>query len=85
MSPGYWYPCVNLVLLLVPIPAIHIAVRRHKGDSEDMAFMLAVISVLSTAGAHTACIRYLGVMGAVLGGWRCKEINFSNTVSNKLI
>ena len=85
LSPGYWYPCLNTVLLLVPIPAIYLAFRRHKGDSEDMAFMLAVLSVLSTAGAHAACIRYLGVMGAVLGGWRCREVNFSNTVSNKLI
>jgi len=85
LSPGWWYPCLNTVLLLVPIPAIYIAFRRNKGDSEDMTFMLAVLSVLSTAGAHIGSIRYLGVLGAVLGGYRCREVNFSNRVSNKLV
>ena len=85
MSDGWWYPILNAVLLIVPIPAIYLAYRQEKSDREDTVFLLAVLSVLSTVGAHAGCIRYLGVVGAILGALRCRELGVANRVSGKLI
>jgi hypothetical protein len=85
LSPSWWYPILNLLLLLISLPILYISYRHSKNDSEDAIFILSCLSCLGVVGAHAGCIRYMALLGALLGGWRCHEIARTNATSSKLI
>lgn len=47
--------------------------------------MLAVISLTAVVGSQIASLRYLGLVGVVLGFWRCSDLSQARQVSNRLI
>jgi len=63
-----------LALALVPLPAVFMAFRRSKADTEEMAFVLAVLSCVSVVGAQCWSVRYLGATGLIFAAWRCYEV-----------
>jgi hypothetical protein len=73
-SPYHWVPLLNLALALVPLPAVFVAFRRSKTDTEEMAFVLAVLSCVSVVGAQCWSVRYLGATGLIFAAWRCYEV-----------
>ena len=73
-SPYHWVPLLNLALALVPLPAVFMAFRRSKADTEEMAFVLAVLSCVSVVGAQCWSVRYLGATGLIFADWRCYEV-----------
>ena len=73
-SPYHWVPLLNLALALVPLPAVFMAFRRSKADTEEMAFVLAVLSCVSVVGAQCWSVRYLGATGLIFAAWRCYEV-----------
>jgi hypothetical protein len=84
-SPSIWLPTINLALTLVPLPAIIFSFLRRKEDSEDVLFVLAILSALPVIGAQTTPVRLLGLVGAVYAAWRCYDIGQVNQKSNRLI
>ena len=70
---------------MIPLPVIFLSYRHSKNDNEDVVFVLSCISCLGVVGAHAGCIRYLAFLGAILGGWRCRELAAINKTSSKLI
>jgi hypothetical protein len=46
-----WFPLLQLLLLLVPLPAVYLGYMKGKDDSEDVMFILALLSVLSVVGS----------------------------------
>lgn len=84
-NDNLWYPGLNLVLILVPLPAIYLGVIRRKGESEDVLFIFALLSVLSIVAAQCSSIRLLGVAGVAFGSWRCYDVGQIQADSNRLI
>jgi hypothetical protein len=74
-SPSTYLPILNLALSIVPYPAIYMGLRKHKSDTEETLFVMALLSLVAMIGGSIDCIRYLGIMGIVIGGYRCFEIN----------
>ena len=48
-------------------------------------FMLAIISLTAIVGSQIASLRYLGLVGVILGFWRCSDLGNARRVSNRLI
>jgi len=67
-------PALNVVLALLPLPAIASSFLRRKTDSEDMVFVLAIFSCVSILGAQCWSVRYLGMNGLMYAAYRCYEI-----------
>jgi hypothetical protein len=84
-NDSMFQPLLNLLLTLVPLPAIALGFIRRKGESEDMLFILALLSSLTVIGASSSSVRLLGVMGVAFGGWRCYDVGQKQGISNKLI
>ena len=84
-SDSVWYPLLNLVLLIIPLPAIALGFMRRKGESEDVLFILAIISLLPIICAQCSSVRLLGLMGTVFGAWRCYDVGVKQADSNRLI
>lgn len=84
-NDNLWYPSLHILLLLVPLPAIYLGYMRSKGDTEDVLFILALLSVLSVVGSGCSAVRLLGVSGVVFGSWRCYDIGQKQVSSNRLI
>ena len=82
---GFFTPLLNLALAAVPAPALGLGFLRRKGDSEDMMFVLAVLSAISVIGAGCSSVRLLGVTGVVFGFWRCYDLGQKQVQSNRLI
>jgi len=80
-----WFPLLQLLLLLVPIPAVYLGYLRRKDDSEDVMFILALLSVLSVVGSGCSAIRLIGVSGVVFASYRCYDIGQKQVSSNRLI
>lgn len=79
-SQSTYLPIINLALSIVPYPAIFIGLRKQKTDTEETLFVLALLSLVAMIGGSVDCVRYLGIMGIVIGGYRCFEINRSKKV-----
>jgi hypothetical protein len=84
-TDGVWYPLMNLALLIIPLPAIALGFMRRKGESEDILFILAIMSLLPVICAQCSSVRLLGVMGTVFGAWRCYDVGVKQADSNRLI
>lgn len=84
-SSSLWYPGLNLLLMFVPLPAIYLGFLRRKGESEDILFILALLSLVPVLAAQCSSIRLLGVTGVIFGSWRCYDVGQKQADSNKLI
>lgn len=84
-SPSPWMPLMNMVLLLLPIPVIYLSFLHRRGDSEDVIFILSVLSGLSVVAAQLWSIRLLAILGVVYGLWRCRQISTALTQSQRHI
>lgn len=84
-GPSIWLTIINLVLAVLPIPAIQAGVMRRQGSSEEMLFVLGILSVISIIGAQTTSVRLLGCAGAVLGFWRCYDLGVRVGQSNRVL
>ena len=84
-ADGWWYPVLNFVLLLLPLPAIVLGYLRRKGESEDILFTLAIMSSLAIVASSCASIQLLGVAGVLFGAWRCYDVGVRQADSNRLI
>jgi len=84
-TPYHWLPILNLLLALIPLPAIIVSYLRRKTDTEDMVFVLAILACVSIVGAQCWSVRYLGMSGLVFAAYRCWEIGAVHSVGNRLI
>ena len=84
-SDSWLYPLLTLVLAMVPLPAIVLGFLRRKGESEDVLFILALLSALPVMTAQCSSVRLLGVMGVAFGSWRCYDVGQKLADSNRLI
>jgi hypothetical protein len=84
-ADGWWYPVLNFVLLLLPLPAIVLGYLRRKGESEDILFTLAIMSSLAVVASSCASVQLLGVAGVLFGAWRCYDVGVKQADSNRLI
>lgn len=84
-SPSKWLPWLSFAMTLVPLPAVVFSFLRRKDDSEEMMFVLAVLSALPIIGAQSTPIRLLGVVGLLFGSWRCWDIGQTGKRSERLI
>ena len=82
---GLFYPTLNFSLMLLPLPAIVLGYLRRKNESEDILFVLALMSLVSLVGAQCSSVRLLGVMGTVFGAWRFYDVGARQADSNRLI
>ena len=80
-----WVPIMNILLIFIPLPAIYLSVVSKKSVSEDMMFMLSIISALSIIGSSVWSIRFLGLLGLLLGTQSCNEIGNNQKISNRII
>jgi hypothetical protein len=81
-SDSSYLPILNLALSIVPYPTIFIALRRQNGESEEMLFVLTLLSAVAIIGGSVDCVRYLGIMGVLSGGLRCYEIHKSKKIGS---
>jgi hypothetical protein len=73
-------------MLIVPLPGIALGVLRRKDDSsEELLFVLAIVSLLPIVGAQVNSIRYLGIVGSLFAAWRCYDIGLTQRNSDRLI
>jgi hypothetical protein len=56
-----WFPSLQILLLLVPLPAIYMGYMKSKDDSEDIMFILALLSILSVVGSGMYMYMHMGV------------------------
>jgi hypothetical protein len=76
---------INLFLLIIPLPGIILGFLRRKNESEEVMFVLSILSILGVIGAKVNSIRYVGVLGVVIAGWRCYDIGVMNKKNNRII
>lgn len=63
-------PLLNLFMAFVPLPALY-ASTRQGFFSEEILFVLALISVAPIIGGSIDCVRYLGLLGVAAAGYAC--------------
>lgn len=76
---------LNLAQLIVPIPGIILGLMRRKDESEDVLFVLAVVSAVPIIGASVSSVRYLGMIAMLLSAWRCYDVGQMKKRSNRII
>ena len=85
MLDSVWIPLLNLILIFVPLPSIYLSIFINKNTSEDVMFILSIISALPIIGASVWSIRLLGLFGLLLGTHRCNQIGNNLKLSNRVI
>ena len=84
-SSYMWVPVVNVLLALLPLPAVVLSYLRRKQDTEDSIFILAILSVVSVIAGMSWSIRYIGLAGLGYASYRCWEIGNMHKSSDRLI
>merc|ERR1711871_658324 len=84
-AQAWWVPALNGFLMLMALPALYSSLVRHRNDSDDAVFVYTLISIVPFVSAQTASIRYLGLVGLIVGAWRCMEIGTARKRGNTLI
>jgi hypothetical protein len=79
------WPLINLALLCLPLPALLKGIAWKRGDSEEILFVLAVLSLVPVFAAQIGSLRYLGVLGMVLSSWRGYHLGKVQQQSDALI
>jgi hypothetical protein len=80
-----WLIIVNFIEGLVPLPAVILSAMKRKNESEELVFVLAVLSLLPLVGSHANCIRFIGGVSTVYASWRCYEIGQKHSLSERII
>jgi len=84
-SPTLWYPILNFILLLLPMPSIILGYLNRSNDTEDIHFVLSIVSSLSIIGSQCMVIRLLGIVGLIYSSKRCYDIGKRNKKSRRII
>ena len=84
-ASSMWLPWLTLLLMLVPLPAIVLGIIRRKDETEELMFVLAVLSLAAAVGAQIMSVRILGVMGLVYGMSGVATAGTTHMQSNRLI
>jgi hypothetical protein len=69
-----WVTLLHVGLLLVALPGVILSFLRRRNESEDLMFVLAVVSLLSAILSQIWSIRLLGLISALYAAWRCHDI-----------
>jgi hypothetical protein len=80
-----WLIASNLILALLPIPAVVLSLIKRKNESDELMFALAIFCVLSLIGSHANSIRFLGGIATVYASWRCYDIGSRSAASSRFI
>ena len=84
-QPSTFLSLLNLFFVLVPLPSICTSFLGRSGESEDVAFIMAVFCTLSLFGGQIWSIRLLGAAGSVYGFWHCYDLSLLQQKSNALL
>ena len=84
-SSSLWYPVINFFLLLMPIPSIVLEYLQRSRDTEDLHFVLSIVSSLPIIGSQNLVIRLLGIVGLACSAKRCYDIGKRNKKSRRII
>lgn len=85
VSQSIWIPLLNFGLIFVPLPSILLSASPSVDPTEDTMFILSIISALSIIGSNIWSIRFLGLLGLVMGTQKCNEIGNKQRLSNRTI
>jgi hypothetical protein len=86
LNESSWMPLFNTMLVVLPLPAIYIGgTERRSGFTEDVMFVLAIVSIVPVFAAQINCLRYLGVTGLLFAAWRGYNISSLQHRSDLLI
>lgn len=81
-----WYlPALNAFLSVLPLPALYVSIAKVKGVTEEMLFVLALVCIAAVVGGSVDCVRYLGLTGAIVAGWRCYSLHKTHKVVHSTI
>ena len=80
-----WVPLLNLLMMLVPLPAILLSFARRSGESEDVLFILAVLSCVPVIGAGVNSVRLLGSAGTIFASCACYQLSASLRKSQRML
>eukprot|EP00981_Chlorochromonas_danica_P000108 scaffold36_cov191-Ochromonas_danica.AAC.22 len=76
---------LNAVLAILPFPAIYASMTKSQGVTQEVVFVLAIVSMASIIGGSIDCVRYLGLVGAVSAGYRCYMLSSNSRTQNSII
>jgi len=84
-ASGWLEPTLAMLGLVLPLPAIAAALVQRRDDSDDLIFVLALLSALGTMLAPLWSLRLLGVMGVLLGSRRLTELGAMRKISDRIL
>lgn len=84
-SKSMWMPLLNLLMMVVPLPAILLSFARRSSESEDVLFILAVLSCVPVIGAGINSVRLLGCAGTLFASYACFQLSASLKKSQRLL
>jgi hypothetical protein len=85
-SAGSWLdPALAVLGLALPLPVIVAALAQRRHDSDDLIFVLALLSALGTMLAPLWSLRLLGITGVLLGSRRLTELGAMRKISDRLL
>lgn len=79
------WPLINLVLVLAPLPGVISGLFPRVGRSEDIIFVLAVLSLVPVFAAQISSLRYLGIVGMLFAAWKGYRVSDLQHRSDRLI
>ena len=80
------WPLLNLAQILAPLPGIFLGVSsQRRGDSEEILFVLAIVSLVPVFASQISSLRYLGIAGMLFAVWRGYKIGDLQARSDGLI
>jgi hypothetical protein len=84
-ADGWLDPTLAVLGLALPLPVIAAALAQRRDDSEDLIFVLALLSALGTMLAPLWSLRLLGITGVLLGSRRLTELEAMRKISDRLL
>lgn len=79
------WPIINLLLVLAPMPGVISGIFPQVGKSEDIIFVLAVLSLVPVFAAQISSLRYLGILGMLFAAWKGYRVSDLQHRSDRLI
>lgn len=80
-----WMTLAHIIILIVILPGFILSILRRKTESEDLMFVLAVLSLLAGITSQIWSLRLLGFTTALYSAWRCYDIGQSTRKSDQVI
>ncbi len=84
-AEGWLDPTLAVFALALPVPAILVALAQRHSDSDELVFVLSIMSALGTMLAPLWSLRLLGFIGVALGSQRLSEISALQKFSDRIL